>query len=95
MSHQPHENQTMGRAIAMVTGQSGKVAAVVPQKLHRVAEYIVYFANIRKISIPFMYLSRIEIVLMQYAGSHYQSEPAARKCRLVHLVRNAGSDYCT
>ena len=34
-------------AIAMVTGQSGKVAAVVPQKLHSVAGYIVCFSNIR------------------------------------------------
>ena len=64
----PHENQKMGIAIAMVTGQSGKVAAVVPQKLHSVAGYIVYFPNIRKISIPFIYLSGFVSVLMQYAG---------------------------
>ena len=58
----------MGIAIAMVTGQSGKVAAVVPQKLHSVDGYIVYFSNVRKISIPLMYLSRLVSVLMQYAG---------------------------
>ncbi len=49
MSHKPdwpHENQTMGIAIAMVTGQSGRVAAVVSQKLHSVAGHIVYFSNI-------------------------------------------------
>ena len=28
----PHENQIMGIAIAMVTGQSGKVAAEIPPK---------------------------------------------------------------
>jgi hypothetical protein len=49
----------MGIAIAMVTGQSGKVAAVVPQKLHSVVGYIVCFSNIRKISNPFMCLTRI------------------------------------
>ncbi len=37
----PHENQTMGIAIAIVTGQSGKVAAVVFQKRHSVVGYIV------------------------------------------------------
>jgi len=58
----------MGIAIAMVTGQSGKVAAVVFQKLHSVAEYIVYFSNRRIISIPFIYLSGFVSVLMQYAG---------------------------
>ena len=52
----------------MVTGQSGKVAAVVPQKLHSVVGYIVWFSNIRKISIPFMHLSGFVSVLMQYAG---------------------------
>jgi len=64
----PHDNQTMGIAIAMVTGQSGKVAAVVPQKLHSVVEYIVYFSNIRIISTPFIYLSGFVSVLMQYTG---------------------------
>ena len=71
MSHKfdwPHENQTMGIAIAMVTGQSGKVAAVVAQKLHSVVGHIVWFSNIRKISIPLMYLSGFVSVLMQYAG---------------------------
>ena len=58
----------MGIAIAMVTGQSGKVAAVVPQKLHSVARYTVYFSNIRKIAIPFMCLGGSMSVLMQYAG---------------------------
>jgi len=58
----------MGIAIAMVTGQSGKVAAVVFQKLHSVVGYIVYFSNIRKISNLFMYLSGFVSVLMQYAG---------------------------
>jgi len=52
----------------MVTGQSGKVAAVVHQKLHSVAGYIVYFTNIRKISILFIYLNGFVSVLMQYAG---------------------------
>ena len=64
----PHENQKMGIAIAMVTGQSGEVAAVVFQKLHSVDGYIAYVSNVRKISIPFMYLSRFVSVLMQYAG---------------------------
>ena len=71
MSHKfdwPHENQTMGIAIAMVTGQSGKLAAVVPQKLHSVVGYIECFSNIRKISNPFMRLSEFVSVLMQYAG---------------------------
>ena len=63
----PHENQTMGIAIAMVTGQSGKVVAVVPQKLHSVVGDIVCFSNIRKISNPFMCLSGFLSVLMQYA----------------------------
>ena len=58
----------MGIAIAMVAGQSGKVAAVVPQKLHSVVEYIMYFSNSRKISISFRYLSGFVSVLMQYAG---------------------------
>jgi hypothetical protein len=58
----------MGIAIAVVTGQSGKVAAVVPQKLHSVAGYIVYYSNIRKISIPIICLSGLMSVLMQYAG---------------------------
>jgi len=64
----PHENQIMGIAIAMVTGQSGKMAALVPQKLHSFVGYIVSFSNIRKISIPFMHLSGFVSVLMQYAG---------------------------
>jgi hypothetical protein len=38
----------MGIAIAMVTGQSGEVAAVVPQKLHSVAGYTVCVSNIEK-----------------------------------------------
>ena len=63
-----HENQTMGVAIAMVTGQSDKVAAVVSQKMHSVVEYIVFFSTIRKISIPFLYLNGFVSVLMQYAG---------------------------
>jgi hypothetical protein len=58
----------MGIAIAMVTGQSGKVAAVVLQKLHSVVGYIVCFSNIRKISNSFMCLSGFTSVLMQYAG---------------------------
>ena len=52
----------------MVTGQSGKMAAVVPQKLHSVVGYIACFSNIRKISNPFMCLSGFAGVLMQYAG---------------------------
>jgi hypothetical protein len=64
----PHENQTIGIAIAMVTGQSGKVAAEIFPKLHSVVEYIVYFSNIRKTSITFMYLNAFVSVLMQYAG---------------------------
>ena len=58
----------MGIAIAMVTGQSGKVAAVVLLKLHSVAGHIVCFSDIRKIPIPFMSLSGFVRVLMQYAG---------------------------
>ena len=54
----------MGIAIAMVTGRSGKVAAVVVQKLHSVVAYIVYFSNIRNISIPFMCLWVFVSVLM-------------------------------
>jgi hypothetical protein len=42
----------MGIAIAMVTGQSGKVAAVVSRKLYSVVVYIVCFSNVRKISNP-------------------------------------------
>ena len=64
----PHENQKMGIAIAMITGQSGKVAAVVSQKLHSVVDYIVYFSNTRIISIPFIHLSGFVSVLMQYTG---------------------------
>jgi len=58
----------MGIAIAMVTGQSGKVAAEMSPKLYSVVGYIVYFSNRRKISIPFMYLSGFVSALMQYAG---------------------------
>ena len=58
----------MGIAIAMVTGQSGKVAAVVFQKLYSVVGYIVCFSNIRKISNLFICLSEFVSVLMQYAG---------------------------
>jgi hypothetical protein len=54
----------------MVTGQSGKVAAVVSQKLYSdsVVGYTVYFSNIRNISIPFMRSSEFVSFLMQYAG---------------------------
>jgi hypothetical protein len=62
------KNETMGIAIAMVTGQSGKVAAVVLQKLHSVGGYIVFFSKRRKISNPFMALTGFVSVLMQYAG---------------------------
>jgi hypothetical protein len=58
----------MAIAIAMVAGQSGKVAAVVLLKLHSVAGCIVCFSDIRKIPNPFMSLSRFVSVLMQYAG---------------------------
>ncbi len=64
----PHETQTKGIAIAMVTGQSGKVAAVVLQKLHSVVGYILYFSNICKILITLIDLSGFVSVLMQYVG---------------------------
>ena len=64
----PMKNQTMGIAIAMVTGQSGKMAAEISPKLHSVVGYIVYFSNIRKISNPLMCLSGFASFLMQYAG---------------------------
>ena len=56
----------------MVTGQSGKVAAVVPQKLHSVVGYIVCFSNIRKISNLFICLSEFVSVLMHMrVKDHY------------------------
>jgi hypothetical protein len=62
------KNQTMYIAIAMVTGQSAKVAAGIFQKLHSVVGYIVYFSNIRKIPLPYICLGKFVSVLMQYAG---------------------------
>ena len=58
----------MGIAIAMFTGQSGKVAAEIFQKLHSVAGCIVCFSNIRKILNLFMCLSGFTSFLLQYAG---------------------------
>ena len=53
----PIENIKTGIAIAMATGQSGKVAAVVSQELHSVFRYRVYLSDSRIISISFMYLN--------------------------------------
>ena len=73
-------------------GQSGKVAAVVPQKLHCVVGYIVRFSAIQKTSNLFMCLSGFASVLMQYAarslrGRNTRSEKVARRGLFSVLLR--------